>query len=43
MHSDDSRRIFGKYITSSKLQTFIIANDIIGIEELAKSAHIIDL
>lgn len=44
VHLDDSRKKYlAEYITSSKLQTFITATDIIGIEELAKNAHIIDL
>jgi len=44
VHLDDSRKKhLAEYITSSKLQTFITATDIMGIEQLAKKAHIIDL
>ena len=44
VHLDDcKKKHLAEYITSSKLQTFITATDIIGIEELAKNAHIIDL
>jgi DNA replication and repair protein RecF len=44
VHLDDSRKKYlAEYITNSKLQTFITATDIIGIEQLAKKAYIIDL
>lgn len=44
VHLDDSRKKhLAEYITSSNLQTFITITDIIGIEQLAKNAHIIDL
>jgi DNA replication and repair protein RecF len=44
VHLDDcKKKHLAEYITSSKLQTFITATDIIGIEQLAKNAHIIDL
>jgi len=44
VHLDDTRKKhLAEYITSSKLQTFITATDIIGIEDLAANAHIINL
>ncbi|PCJ29347.1 MAG: DNA replication/repair protein RecF [Rickettsiales bacterium] len=44
IHLDEERKKhLSEYITSSKLQTFITTTDIVGIEDLAKNAHIIDL
>ena len=44
VHLDESRKKhLADYITVSKLQTFITTTDIIGIEDLAANAHIIEL
>jgi DNA replication and repair protein RecF len=44
VHLDDSRKKYlADYIIGSKLQTFITTTDIVGIEELAANAHIIEL
>lgn len=44
VHLDDDRKnLLANYIKQSKLQTFITATDIIGIEDLASNAHIIEL
>jgi DNA replication and repair protein RecF len=44
VHLDDSRKNhLAEYIMRSKLQTFITATDIVGIENLASNAHIIEL
>ena len=44
VHLDDSRKKYlSSYIIQSKLQTFITTTDIIGIEDLASKAHIINL
>ncbi len=44
VHLDDGRKKhLADYVMNSKLQTFITTTDIVGLEELAKISHIIDL
>ncbi len=44
VHLDDSRKkLLVNYIKQTKLQTFITATDIVGIEDLASNAYIIEL